>query len=479
MISVKKYIRHETIKLKKLVNVRFRIYEKGMHLSYTSNIKIIPTLWDFDSQLYGFSNQYIDPLFKVVNERLNLVHSIILEVCKKYDNSELSSEFLTVEVNRELNIHDTEDDLLNKPFADCFLDYVLNHKMNEKRRKYFKVVLKSFLAFESYLMIIDKRTKQITYNSITHKLLNQFADFIIKEKEIAEKYPEIHAGEKRKLQERCSETGDNYLRYFRCVINKVREDAGTDFYPMKNFRIKSAKVNKPVALTTSEIKLLYDFKSDNEMLNLVRDNFLLQLCTVARIDDFYHIQYNSILFNKTEGINYLCFTPKKTVESSGKQVEIPFNNLARELIVKYKGCTDLLISHYSEQYYNRKLKVLFEAAGLDRIIVQYDKVKKTDVHRPLYSLVTSHTARKTSISRLYNAGCPLDMINDICGHVGDDIKSRYAEFDISAKLEYMNQLCPWYMVEQPLIDVKNDIIIESKIIDNKKFIPFVANRMVI
>lgn len=109
---------------------------------------------------------------------------------------------------------------------------------------------------------------------------------------------------------------------------------------------------------------------------------------------------------------------------------------------------------YSEQYYNRKLKVLFEAAGLDRIIVKYDKVRKTDVQKPLYSLATSHTARKTAISRLYNAGCPLDMINDICGHVGDDIKSRHAEFDLSSKLEYMNQICPWYIIEQPLIDVK-------------------------
>ncbi|MDD3321126.1 MAG: hypothetical protein PHS59_06760 [Paludibacter sp.] len=71
------------------------------------------------------------------------------------------------------------------------------------------------------------------------------------------------------------------------------------------------------------------------------------------------------------------------------------------------------------------------------------------------------------------------MINDICGHVGDDIKSRYAEFDLSAKLDYMNKLCPWYLIEQPLIDVKNDTIIENRIIDNKKFIPFVANRMVI
>lgn len=71
------------------------------------------------------------------------------------------------------------------------------------------------------------------------------------------------------------------------------------------------------------------------------------------------------------------------------------------------------------------------------------------------------------------------MINDICGHVGDGIKSRYAEFDLTTKFEYMNQICPWIIIEQPLIDVKNDTIIENKKIDNKKFIPFVSNRMVI
>lgn len=71
------------------------------------------------------------------------------------------------------------------------------------------------------------------------------------------------------------------------------------------------------------------------------------------------------------------------------------------------------------------------------------------------------------------------MINDICGHVGDCIKIRYTEFDLATKLEYMNKLCPWYLVEQPLIDVKNNAIVENKTNDNTKFIPFVANRMVI
>ena len=52
-------------------------------------------------------------------------------------------------------------------------------------------------------------------------------------------------------------------------------------------------------------------------------------------------------------------------------------------------------------------------------------------------------------------------------------------FDIRTKLDYMNKLCTWHVQEQPLIVVKNDTIVENKVVDNKKFIPFVANRMVI
>lgn len=104
--------------------------------------------------------------------------------------------------------------------------------MDVKRRRCFKIVLKSFIAFERYLMLSDKRVKSITYNTINHKLLNQFADFIINEKQLAERYPKIHKGEKRKIGVRSSETSENYLRYLRCVINKVREEAGTDFYKM-------------------------------------------------------------------------------------------------------------------------------------------------------------------------------------------------------------------------------------------------------
>ena len=479
MISIKPFIRRETLKRNKFVNVRFRIYEYGISLSYTTDIKISPSMWDFNTGLYGFTKQFINPQFKEVNERLNLIHTVILDICKKYDILTISSDFLTQEVNNELHRLDTEDDLLNKPFSECFLDYVQNHKMNERRRSYFKVVYQSFLSFERYLMLIDKRQKKITYNSLNHKLLNQFNDFIVSEKELSEKYPRILNSENRKIQERCPETGDNYLRYLRCVINKVRVDAGTDSYPMKNFKIKTPKLNKPIALTLNEIKQLYDFKTEDKTLNLIRDNFLLQLSMVGRVDDFYHLSYNSILYDKFSGVNYLWFTPSKTVESSGKQVEVPLNNLAREIILKHKGTSESLIPHFSMQFYNRKLKVLFELAGLDRIIVQYDKVKRTDVHKPLYSLATSHIARKTAISRLYNLGCPLDLINDICGHVGDSIKTRYTEFDLVSKLDFMNQICPWYIIEQPLIDVRNNTIIESRKVENSKFIPFTPLKEVI
>lgn len=479
MISIKPYIRRETLNRRKQVNVRFRIYDKGLNLFYTTDIRIHPSLWNFDAHCYGLVNPYINAEYKMVNEKLNQIHTIIADICKNYHWTLLNSDFLKKEVNKELDRIDTEDDLLNKPFSESFRDYVQNHRMHESRRRYFKVILKSFLAFEKYLQLVDRRVKSITYNTINHKLLNQFADFIVNEKQLAERYPVIHNGEERNLGERCYETGDNYLRYLRCVINSVRIESGTDYYPMKNFSIKTPKVNKPIALTTAEIKQLYDFKTEDKVLELIRDNFLLQYCTVARVADFHELSYNHILYNSSEKINYTCFTPKKTAESSGKQVEVPYNNLARELILKYKGSSDLLIPHVSEQYYNRKLKELFELAGLDRTIVQYDKVQKMDVHKPLYSLVTSHIARKTAISRLYNAGCPLDLINDICGHVGDTIKVRYAEFDLATKLDYMNKLCPWYLVEQPLFDVKNDTIVENKSVENKKFIPFVTNRMVI
>jgi hypothetical protein len=67
----------------------------------------------------------------------------------------------------------------------------------------------------------------------------------------------------------------------------------------------------------------------------------------------------------------------------------------------------------------------------------------------------------------------MDMINDICGHVGDNIKSRYTDFELSSKIDYMNLICPWYLIEQPLVDVRNNAVIEPAKVENSKFIPFV------
>lgn len=457
--------------------MRFRVYIKGVYLSYASEVRISPHQWNFETSQYGFENPYTDTQYKMINERLDTIHNIIEHICTKYHVNELTSEFLTEEVNRELHRQDTADDLLNKPFSECFEDYIASHRMHYNRRKYFKVVLKSFMAYESYLRCLNPRQKPITYNTISYKLLDEFVDFIVEEERLSELFPMIHNGEKRNFRDRCTDTGYNYLRYIRCVINEIRKQSGTTHYPMQNYRIKPAKVSKPIALTLQEIRQLYEYTPETKALQLVKDNFLLQICLAVRVDDFVNLKFNSILLDNQEGINYLCFTPRKTADSSGKLVEVPLNNLARELIIRYKDSSEHLVPHFSEQHYTRQLKVLFEKAGLTRTVVQYDRSKGTDVHLPLYRYATSHIARKTAITRLYNLGCPTDLINDICGHVGDKVKSRYTEFDLSTKLDYLNQICPWYQVDQPLIDVTNNVIIQQEQTKRCRIIPLGAASM--
>ena len=56
--------------------------------------------------------------------------------------------------------------------------------------------------------------------------------------------------------------------------------------------------------------------------------------------------------------------------------------------------------------------------------------------------------------------------------MGDKVKSRYTEFDLSSKLDYLNQICPWYKVDQPLIDVANNLIIEQEQTKRCRIVPF-------
>ena len=78
---------------------------------------------------------------------------------------------------------------------------------------------------------------------------------------------------------------------------------------------------------------------------------------------------------------------------------------------------DNIFPPFSNQYFNREIKVLFKKIGVDGIesITKRDR-KKTTIIKHKYDLISSHTGRRTYISINLQKGIRLDTLMKTTGH---------------------------------------------------------------
>jgi len=475
------YIRTKSTK-KEEVFVRFRLYFKGKFYYYTSSIRVKPLLWDSTNCLVGFRNHFTDPLFREVNNQILNIHDLIQEIFDNRSDYEIiSSEWLTNNVENELSRRRLKNDLTLTPLVSNLKNYIDNHKMSTGRRKSYNIIYTTFMTFEKYYSTKKSRKTIFTYNKVDNEILDMYFDFLKNEHLIYLEFSEIYKdSEIKKVNLRSDNCVKEYLKKFRCFIKDIQKKTRSSYYPFEGYRIKLPIYDKPVVLRQEELKTLYDFETNDEILELVKDNFLLHTAMGPRIGDFKKLKFKDILLetNAENGkqINYLEFYPQKTWDSSGKQVCIPLSGLATNIILKYKGKSDYLIPHYSDQYYNKKLKELFEKAGLNRMVTRRNTKTHETERIELFNLATSHISRRSLISILHNKGYEEELVNELSGHVSkSEVKSRYLDFELKTKFNCVNDIFPW--VEYNVIfDINNNQVIQlsenNQVSLDKKYNPF-------
>jgi integrase len=112
------------------------------------------------------------------------------------------------------------------------------------------------------------------------------------------------------------------------------------------------------------------------------------------------LDMSQVLYNESERISFL-----KSVIAK------------RERSIKNGQKRRQIFPSYTNQYYNREIKKLFQKLNLNKTIeLKFDNVKKTRVIKSKWELITSHTARRTYISLNINKGIGIDTIMRTTGH---------------------------------------------------------------
>lgn len=188
----------------------------------------------------------------------------------------------------------------------------------------------------------------------------------------------------------------------------------TDFTTWKTPKEKTFAV----VLSDSEIKSVEEYRTDNAVLARTRDMFILGLYTAARFSDYSRLTIDCVHDGK------LRFVQRKT----DNPVVIPCSPKVREILERYGGRAP----HMVLQVFNRNIKELCKNIGMT-YQVQVPRSVRTKLHKreddPVYKweLVSSHTCRRTAISKLYREGVPVGLICKVSGHKSEKQLLEYVK----------------------------------------------------
>lgn len=182
-------------------------------------------------------------------------------------------------------------------------------------------------------------------------------------------------------------------------------------------------------LHKDELGYLASMNIQDERLEKVRDVFCFYCYTGSmRYGDVQKLKKTDIKGNKYEILS----------EKTGKPVRNPLFDPALDILKKYEDIPGpYALPAISNAKMNVYLKELARQAGLDRKVTLYGLSGTENAEArtfPLYSIISTHTARKTFISYLINTGMDKNLVRKWTGQ-SEDVITRYYDIveDYEAK----------------------------------------------
>ncbi|GAB4036739.1 tyrosine-type recombinase/integrase [Spirosoma jeollabukense] len=200
-----------------------------------------------------------------------------------------------------------------------------------------------------------------------------------------------------------------------------------------------------IYLTEAELQRIYELDlSKVTRLQQVRDLFIFAAWTGLRFSDFSTLQPEHIKTDES-GNQYLDLRQRKT----GGRVQIPIvHEVVTQLLTKYNNS---LPPGISNQRTNDYLKEICQLAEInDRILKHVTKggkavVKTSDGWGKMsagvekWTLVTTHTARRSFATNMFKRGMPTLLIMKLTGHKKESEFLKYIKVDAAETLDLMRQ----------------------------------------
>ncbi len=236
------------------------------------------------------------------------------------------------------------------------------------------------------------------------------------------------------------------IKNLKAIMNfAIQEGFSSNLVHKNKFFKKEQESVYKTYLNESEINHLINFDfGENERLKKVSDFLVIACRTGLRVSDLKriekkHIEETQIESNgKTFSTNFLRIKTLKTK----KEVDIPLHPNVTKILNTYNFKIPLI----SDTKFNEYIKEACSVAGINKIC-EFTEIKgSNEIIKavPKYTLISSHTGRRSFATNLYKEGVPILSIMAITGHSKIKDFLNYIVLDANEKakslaIHYNNQ----------------------------------------
>ena len=356
--------------------------KNGQRFVYSTGERISPKLWDSLNQYPIKTKIRIDILkcnavksqleryIKTYREYESIAHSLNEPLTKEKIRSYFDQSFKNI--RKKSNFY-----LIFDEFAD--LNTSLGNWCKSTQVRY-RIIKKDLLNF-------DKINGPSTFNSIDMIWYASFKSYC------------------EEVKRHSINTFGRNVGLIKTFLNYALREKHTLNDKFKLFKAKR-EVTDQVVLSKSEVLKLYHFDfTKNTKLEKVRDVFVFGCLTGMRYSDFKRVQ--------GENIENGTITLRE-IKDKSKTLKIPLVALSRAILEKYNYKLPII----SDQKFRNYIKEACKIVGFTDPVVKSSRIGNNVTNETFkkYERVSTHTARRSFITNMINAGVPNKVIMGITGH---------------------------------------------------------------
>lgn len=389
------------------IQMKFHLQGKKFIYSLGTDKRINPNDWNFETE-------------RPKDKKSNLttrIENLISETEKYFIRQEklqepIDKQELKETLNKLSEFKGTKTETKEIEFEDFVEQFIKDidngTRVKKKNEQYSKLTVKAYKThFKKLLEYRDfKRIKKLQFRHFDSKFYNQFRTYI---------FSKNHSNNYL----------SNIIKNIKSLLNAAYIDGLHNETAFRDYK-KSYSETYKIALSENEVESIMNVDlSKHKSLELSRDIFVIQCKTSLRVSDATRLKPEYIVKDEN-GKNYIELITKKKPH---KLVAIPISTKINPILKKY----DYRIPKTNDQKINEDLKEIAKLAGLtDKVEITENKGNIDVIKQvPKYTIITSHTGRRTAATNMYKAKLnPIEIIK-MTGH--SEVKTLMTYLKVTSK----------------------------------------------